>query len=642
MRIINTILSFCGLAFVCTSAASAATDFNFSYDVPGTEAATPFGVGKENVVYDVAMKIQSPSLQGFEIIGVTVPIPAKGGTCAPEASAWLSEELTLVNKKFFPDTDIADGTIINYGTEEEPDWQLRVTFDTPFTIPEEGIYVGYSLTVTDLQSWTKKYPVACVENPNAPGSLWVHCAEAIGTYAKYAEWGDRYADALTASAMIVHLRGERSEYSAGLSAKELVSVETGKSVSLPVSIHNYGSSALEYFDYSLSNPEGTVVATGTHTMDAPIPGFFGATSRTTLDIPSAPEEADEVMKLTITNINGNPNRNLTPSANFRLITRDHLPRHRPLIEEYTGLWCGYCPEAYVKIHQLRDVYPEDAVVLAYHCNDRLTTIPAGKLPFTRPNAPTITIDRTVQVYNFELLQQTWEERRSVMAPADIEVDLFWKDESKTQLIPRARVNFAFLEPGIDYRVAFALVEDKLSDPEWSQSNEGFAWAEKEGPYWDLFKDKAGVKGIVYDNVMMALPETYGFENSIPENAVAGTEYSYETSINYEDCINVYTTGSTYGNLVVKNPDNLRVVAYLVNPDTHEVYNAASSCYAADAKPYSLTEVKEINPEAAPIFSEFFSLSGVRLSAAPQNIPFIVVDHFNDGSVKTSKRLLPRR
>ena len=43
-----------------------------------------------------------------------------------------------------------------------------MTFNTPYVVPEEGVYVGYSFTVTDAETEAAK-PVAVVagENPDA-------------------------------------------------------------------------------------------------------------------------------------------------------------------------------------------------------------------------------------------------------------------------------------------------------------------------------------------------------------------------------------------------------------------------------------------------------------------------------------------
>ncbi len=617
------------------------SEFNFTHALPGIEAAPAFGFGKSDVEYDVAMKIQEPSLVGYEILGITVPIPSTGGECRPDGVIWLSEELSLMNKKFYPDTDIADGTITNYGTSENPDYQLRATFEEPYTITSDGIFVGYSITVKSLESNSKKYPVTGVSNPGAPGSLWIHCPAAAGSNAKYAEWGDRYADSGISSAMIVHLRGPRGLFNATVDSQQLVCVETGKTAPLNVSIVNYGAKSINNIDYTLYNPAGEVTASGNLVLPTEIPAYFGYKGAASVNIPSANSNADEIMTLSIDKINGEANENVAPTTDFRLVTRNQLPVRRPLIEEYTGLWCGYCPEAYVKTHQLCDIYPDDAIVLAYHCNDCLQTVSVENLPFIRVNAPSLQIDRILPVYDFENLQSMWEERRIVNCPADISVDLFWKDENKTVLVPRANVAFAFTEPEAKYKIGYALVEDNMSDESWSQKNYNFAWEGKEGPYWDIFKDSPSVHGLRYDEVMLAIPETYGFEDSLPETPEPDKNYSHEIEMNPSEALNNYSGGSNFGNPVMRNRDNLRVVAYLVNPETHEVYNAATSCYASEAKMYGASGIYSVaEHDEEVILTEYFTLSGLKVNQAPIGDPYIIINHYKNGETKSAKILQP--
>lgn len=59
-----------------------------------------------------------------------------------------------------PDIMEVNGTITNYGTEASPEMRLDVTFPEPYLLTEEGVYVGYSVNVTDCNvpgtGWTSK------------------------------------------------------------------------------------------------------------------------------------------------------------------------------------------------------------------------------------------------------------------------------------------------------------------------------------------------------------------------------------------------------------------------------------------------------------------------------------------------------
>lgn len=644
MRIIYTLGTL--LTAAMSMQAAPVVDFDFSYILPGEELGTPFGVGKKNIYYDVAMKIQNPALVGSQILGISVPVPATGGECYPEAAAWLASALTEnfdAEKKFIPDVASAAGEIVNKGSEEEPDFQININFDSPYTLTEDGIYVGYTVKVKDLKSWTQKYPVAIVSNLNAPESLWVHCSEAAGSYVKYLGWGNRYADENTASAMTVHIRGERGEYSASISCQDIVCIETGKDITIPATVFNYGTKPFSSFEYTISSDtSGEEIASGSVTLPAPIGDYYGALTSTEINVPAAASESEETLRLAITKVDGNANSNVNAYAEFRRITLDHVPVRRPLIEEGTGLWCKYCPEGYVKIRQLQDAYASVGVpVLAYHLQDRLQAIPTNDIPFTA-SAPSIFIDRITRVYNFEQLQTYYEERAREVCPADINVNLYWTDESHTTLRPEAAVNFIFTDPEADYRIGYALIQDGITGPEYVQTNDNAGWVEqhKEGPYWDLFLNSPAVTGLVFDDVVMALPAPMGLESSLPAEPETGTIYRNDIEIDPEKCVCEYKFGTNYGKKVITDYNKLRVIAFLIDVNKNEIINSAYTEFSGDAPVFGTSAVEQPGIEYSPVLVEFYSLSGVRLNAAPAGEPYIVVNHYEDGKTTTAKLLQP--
>lgn len=640
---------------ICTGVASGAaaeiSDLDFTYATPDAKTTTPFGVGKKNATYDVAMQIKNPSLTGYQITGIRVPVPATGGECYPEVSAWLASRLVLPTDTFFPDSDIPDtsfhpdveiafGEITNYGTDEEPDYQIRIDFNKPYTLTDEGIFVGYTISVKTLKNSTQKYPVAVVQTENAPGSLWVHCPQAVGSYAQYAGWGDRYNENRTSSAMTVRLRGPYADYSAAasLGTSKPILVKAGATAALPVVISNFGRQPIESFEYTFTGQDHKEIAKETCVLPTPVPPYFGASASVTIDVPGAQKPSEEILSLSITSVNGHPNENMSAPAEVTVNTRRHLPVHRPLVEEGTGLWCRYCPEAYVKVHQLQDIYPDDVNTLVYHIYDKLQSLSMPDMPL-KFDTPSLFVDRK-PVYNFDLLQDAWEERRREFAPAEISVKLYWTDETRTILRPEATVNFALIDPEEEYRIGFALVEDGITGPEYAQTNDFYGWQSKEGPYWDLFKTSPSVEGLVFNDILMALPDPFGREGSLPDILEPDWDYKYYVDIDPAECINQYTVGAQFGKPIVNNPANLRAVAFLVNPTTNEVFNSATSGHAADAEIYASVGISGVTDGQIPVLTEFFTLSGQRLPHAPAGEPYIVVNHYKDGSVSTAKYLHP--
>ena len=87
--------------------------------------------------YDVAMLLNDPSLVGMRITGINVPLNT--AATVTDCKAWLTKQLTLESGNNAPDITSIDFT-------PEGKW-VEVTFAEPYTITEEGVYAGYSLTV---------------------------------------------------------------------------------------------------------------------------------------------------------------------------------------------------------------------------------------------------------------------------------------------------------------------------------------------------------------------------------------------------------------------------------------------------------------------------------------------------------------
>ena len=152
-------------AIVCvlSAAASQGADITFCYGDPAEEYQV-YGYNKKES-YDVAIRIADASYAGARVKGFSVPMPAPTASIGA-LSGWMSSELKLDNKVNAPDIAVKEATL--------QDGMLSVTFDEPYEIPAEGVYVGYSFNILELTDYTG-YPVAVysVAAPS-PDGLYMH------------------------------------------------------------------------------------------------------------------------------------------------------------------------------------------------------------------------------------------------------------------------------------------------------------------------------------------------------------------------------------------------------------------------------------------------------------------------------------
>lgn len=623
-------------------------DFIFTYD---SEDASHdlFGI-QRCVQIDAAMRIKDPSLVGFEIMGVSVDIPSKAGCeCDPNASAWLTKHLQVEGEFNLPDIQEAKGTIRNYGSESAPELRLDIMFPESYKVTEDGVYVGYSVAVKSCNvpgsGWTAKYPIVTVCDIDKPKSFMIHCTKGDSELPqKYPEWIDFSMDTHQALAMRVLMRGRRMENAATLEPLQTLYAAPGESGPVYTNLNNYGTQPISSIEYTYtldSKGENPISFTKELTLETPVKSQTG--SYITLDLPFEAPETPGIhsVEVRVDKVNNKINE-YTGTSILNVETVPFLPVNRPLVEDYTGQWCGYCPAVYVAVNQMHDKYGEDFLSIAYHVNDELQGVLTGNLPSSDTGLPRVYINDRDESILYDNLEYLWLRKRRELAPADINVNIYWTDTDHLALRAESSVRFVYDDSDANYMVAYAMVEDNMSDPRWSQSNK-YMDADFEGPYWDLFCGKGFmVLGLVYDDVILNFPSPKGIEGSLPSVISGEKDYHHSSVLDLKEAVCKYPHISNYGESLIKNPDNLRIVALLIDGKTGEVCNAASSDYSRHAgiydSPEGINPIKTDIEASETVNTEYFTLDGLRLTQIPDNGSVIIVRHMADGSVCTEKKI----
>lgn len=623
----------------------------FSYaPAEGTKAAIGSGTKAWN---DLAILIKDPGYVGYEVLSVSIDVPVVDGcTCDPNAKAWLAHDLTVdqTTCMFVPDISV-DGVITNYGTEENPEYRLDVTFPEPYVLTEDGIYVGYSIKTTALMNSTQKYPLQIISSTNPQGGLFVHFARVEGStippLPKNTSFLDLSMTNMAVSTMRVFLKGSKASNDAAISAPANLYGLTSGVTSVNATVYNYGSEDITELTYGYtSKGDAEAEFSGILTLPSPLAAGESMVIPFPFEMPAT--RGNFEYDLTISAVNGEENLNTSRTVSFTAYSRPWIPRKRVLIEEYTGFWCGYCPEAYVAINQIRDKRPDDVVVIAFHRGDKLQTITSDKMPDPNSGEPAIRLDRNRVPVTFQNCDNEVAECLDTFAPANLDLDLYWNDETRTTL--RAVANLRFVDPAEadQYRLAYALVEDDMSDPTWGQRNFFYDKTKDDSDwyntdYWDLFLAKDGkngsydVNGIVYDDVALSFPNCLGIPESVPALEV---DQKYQHHALFDPAAAVGSYNTNQGQIISRNRDKLRVAAVLVDTRTGDAVNAATSCYAVDLPVYDEStvgvETLPADNGTAVVAEEYYSASGLRLAERPAKGVVIVVRHHEDGSVTTAK------
>jgi len=259
-----------------------------------------------------------------------------------------------------------------------------------------------------------------------------------------------------------------------------------------------------------------------------------------------------------------------------------VPVHRPLMEEYTGTWCGWCVRGLVGMELLRDAYGDEFCGVAYHNGDpmQITT----SYPNSVSGFPSAYIDRTSSVDPFEGfgnesagILNAMQQFANQPTTAGIDVTAQWVDEDRTAISVDVTTYFTTDVSNANYGIVVMLIADDLygTGSSWNQANyySGYtAYANDRflGPW---VKKGSSVSGIHFNDVLVGTSNIIA--NSLPTTIVAYEDYS----LNY-----TFTLNKLPKPALIQNKDNLHIVVTVVNRTNRRAFNSNRCFIDAWASP----------------------------------------------------------
>ncbi|MDE6327908.1 MAG: hypothetical protein K2L91_05205 [Duncaniella sp.] len=607
MKFFKSIIPVAAVTAMMSPASLCGAELEFSYNTMDLEPQS-YGYAKVEA-YDVAIRIDDPVLVGTKVKGFYVPA---GNVGTSDHTAWLSTELRLDKKVNKSDITSQTATVGDDG-------YLRVNFDEPYTITDKGVYVGYSMKVNELLDETDAYPVAVVEGTN-PDGLYIH------TSRSRLKWIDNSSLFGIVSAMTVVLEGDFSPNAAGVSTDDVVYLPVGKEGTIDAVVANSGSSPISSIGYTYK--AGEITGSGTISLPSPIKAMYGAKGTVAIPVEAIPEVGTFDFSLTIDKVNGEVNAISEATCGAELEVLPFIPVNRPLVEEYTGFWCGYCPVGYVALETLRKEYDDAFIAAAYHNGDEISTVANELFPSYVEGFPSSFVNRGLnEVYPGDLGVE-WPRLRKAVALAEIDASVEWADAEKKNLVATSTFRFVKDMNGADIKIGYILIADGLTDPEWAQSNYLSGNTALEGEYADLFVNGGSkVKGLVFNDVVLSSEGIHGVDGSVPADIKAETPYTHSFTFDTSSVRNLD------GEPVIQNPDKLRVIAFVYDSYADEIFNSASSDYA-DGGSFSVIDSVGAGG-AGVVATEYFDLQGRRISR-PSSGLYMRAEKMSDGRNRVSK------
>ena len=493
---------------------------------------------------------------------------------------------------------------------------IEVPLNEPYAIPAEGVYVGYSFTISKVQYSADGYPILFEAENSSSNTL------LIRTNSTVPSWSDESSNF---GYLFLHVLLEGDSFADNIVTPRdfgPVYVEVGNNATGTLKIDNQGVSPVSSIDFVIDNDGQEFHAD----IDPAIPAYSRGYIETV--IPAEEEQSVNNKTLTITNVNGNANEAADKTASFTLYSLSEIISRSALVEQYTGTGCGYCPRGHVGMAKMREAFGDRFVGVAIHqysnqSSDAMNIASNKYAKLSFSGAPSARINRGEEVdpyygSGYDVLLDM-EAELAIPAMANVQVSGNF-DETNTKVDAKAS-----LRPLFDgtYKLEFVLIADGLTGTGtgWNQANyyAQYSASQVEEDLADVCSGgKYGtnpIQGYTFNDVAIASSYVSGSNQISAQTLTAGENAEVSYTLNLP----------TYAKL--KNAlqmDQIYVIAVLIASDG-SVANVAK-VKVADYDPTAISGIHTATATEAARYT----LDGRQVSAAQRGLNII---RLSDGTVR---------
>ena len=388
---------------------------------------------------------------------------------------------------------------------------------------------------------------------------------------------------------------------------------TAKSVKGKIKVSNIGRTTIQNIDYTLSF-NGRELASEHYIFPQALGHNDDAVVE--VDVPPYTELGEDELIFTITKVNGERNSATISYANLPRITVTKVPKRRIAVEEYTAMWCRYCPTGIALMENLSHTFGDDFVGIAVHVDDPLTCWDYySKAKGNR--FPTVDMNRSHRL-GYVLAVDEFKAEQEAGADMDLEVSAVW-DKSKNNITVTPVVTFRVNRDEAPYGFAYVLTEDGMTDSRWVQNN--------------AYSGSHGDRGVTkeFDEIIDSPGEIHNLKNNFVAIAADGVMSArtghLKAPIKADEVqSHTYVFKNIRSKSVIQKKENLRVCVLLINTNTGKIENAAK-CSISE---FSTTAISSVSEETrTAVEAERYTLDGRRIMTPQKGINIV---KYSDGRV----------
>ena len=388
---------------------------------------------------------------------------------------------------------------------------------------------------------------------------------------------------------------------------------TAKSVKGKMKVSNIGRTTIQNIDYTLSL-NGRELESKHYVFPQALGHNDDAVVE--VDVPPYTELGEDELIFTITKVNGERNSATISYANLPRITVTKVPKRRIAVEEYTAMWCRYCPTGIALMENLSHTFGDDFVGIAVHVDDPLTCWDYySKAKGNR--FPTVDMNRSHRL-GYVLAVDEFKAEQEAGADMDLEVSAVW-DKSKNNITVTPVVTFRVNRDEAPYGFAYVLTEDGMTDSRWVQNN--------------AYSGSHGDRGVTkeFDEIIDSPGEIHNLKNNFVAIAADGVMSArtghLKAPIKADEVqSHTYVFKNIRSKSVIQKKENLRVCVLLINTNTGKIENAAK-CSISE---FSTTAISSVSEGTHTVVeAERYTLDGRRITTPQKGINIV---KYSDGRV----------
>jgi hypothetical protein len=503
-----------------------------------------------------------------------------------------------------------------------------IALKNPYTITEDGVYIGYSFTVEGGTTYYDKYPIFFVDGTMTTGSGWL---QFLGE-----GWDDFSVKGIGCQPIKGLLEGDYPINSATPTVFDLgVVTKDSTHYYVPITIKSEGTAAIDSIYYSFTT-NGVESREKNLVLPEPIANMGDSAI---VNIPVTPDEETKTYTKTFTikRVNGVTNESPNPSITGKVITLASAPKRKAAYEEMTGTWCGFCPRGYTAVELLRKNYSDDVVCMSVHGDGAShLTDPRDSMMvesnlflinYTNENHygyPSAYINRDgihydpywgsgslgFYVYN-DILEQ--QER-----PAVASLDVTAKFLTDSTIEATTNTTFGYNSSEDAYALSYVLIEDSLFNENWLQANyygyyykqngQDYTYGDSLLQYWNTCNTVNDLYCLLpfYNVSILNVGGFEGVDQSVSLPLVVNEQQKHTQILNLNEV----------PDRLIQNRDKMRVAVLLIDRASGCICNAAETKVNDDLTAITSPAVDK------PAVEAIYNIAGQRMNGMSKGINII--------------------